>query len=45
MKEKYDLWVTSAEKAAMKKALSTCPGQKLPSRGNLTEAPKRFHAN
>ncbi|MFE9995745.1 HNH endonuclease family protein [Streptomyces avermitilis] len=45
VKKKYDLWVTSAEKAAMKKVLSTCPGQKLPSGGNPTEAPKRFHAN
>ncbi|MET8024589.1 HNH endonuclease family protein [Streptomyces avermitilis] len=45
VKKKYDLWVTSAEKAAMKKVLSTCPGQKLPAGGNPTEAPKRFHAN
>jgi hypothetical protein len=45
VKKKYGLWVTSAEKAAMKKALSACPGQKLPTGGNPTEAPARFHAN
>ncbi|WP_262064284.1 HNH endonuclease family protein [Streptomyces sp. STR69] len=44
VKKKYDLWVTAAEKAAMKKVLSTCPGQKLPSGGNPTSAPSRFHA-
>ncbi|MFF3410777.1 HNH endonuclease family protein [Streptomyces sp. NPDC002742] len=45
VKKKYGLWVTSAEKAAMKKVLGGCPGQKLPAGGNPTEAPKRFHAN
>ena len=45
VKQKYGLWVTAAEKAAMKKVLSGCPGQKLPSGGNPTQAPKRFHAN
>ncbi|WP_028803908.1 HNH endonuclease family protein [Streptomyces sp. 142MFCol3.1] len=45
VKKKYELWVTSAEKAAMKKVLSGCPGQKLPSGGNPTSAPARFHAN
>ncbi|MFJ6833289.1 HNH endonuclease family protein [Streptomyces sp. NPDC091209] len=44
VKKKYGLWVTSAEKAAMKKVLGACPGQKLPAGGNPTEAPKRFHA-
>lgn len=44
VKKKYGLWVTAAEKAAMKKVLSTCPGQKLPSGGNPTNAPSRFHA-
>ncbi|MEV0739941.1 HNH endonuclease family protein [Streptomyces sp. NPDC050549] len=44
VKKKYGLWVTAAEKAAMKKVLSTCPGQKLPSGGNPTSAPSRFHA-
>uniref|UniRef100_A0AAU3I037 HNH endonuclease family protein n=1 Tax=Streptomyces sp. NBC_01393 TaxID=2903851 RepID=A0AAU3I037_9ACTN len=45
VKKKYGLWVTGAEKAAMKKVLGGCPGQKLPSGGNPTQAPKRFHAN
>ncbi|WP_434975050.1 HNH endonuclease family protein [Streptomyces collinus] len=44
VKKKYQLWVTAAEKAAMKKVLATCPDQKLPSGGNPTEAPKRFRA-
>lgn len=45
VKKKYGLWVTGSEKAAMKKVLSGCPGQKLPSGGNPTDAPKRFTAN
>ncbi|MFD0070272.1 HNH endonuclease family protein, partial [Streptomyces sp. NPDC127574] len=40
VKKKYGLWVTGSEKAAMKKVLSGCPGQKLPSGGNPTDAPK-----
>ncbi|MEU6194566.1 HNH endonuclease family protein [Streptomyces sp. NPDC047061] len=44
VKKKYGLWVTAAEKAAMKKVLETCPGQELPSGGNPTKAPERFHA-
>jgi hypothetical protein len=44
VKKKYELWVTAAEKAAMKKVLSTCPGQELPSGGNPTKAPERFRA-
>ncbi|MFJ9628914.1 HNH endonuclease family protein [Streptomyces sp. NPDC101175] len=44
VKKKYELWVTAAEKAAMKKVLSACPGQQLPSGGNPTSAPSRFHA-
>ncbi|MEU9283700.1 HNH endonuclease family protein [Streptomyces sp. NPDC048275] len=44
VKRKYGLWVTRGEKAAMKKVLSGCPGQKLPSGGNPTRAPERFHA-
>jgi len=44
VKKKYGLWVTSAEKAAMKKVLAGCPNQKLPSGGNPTEAPSRFTA-
>ena len=43
VKKKYGLWVTAAEKSAMEKVLSGCPGQKLPSGGNPTEAPARFH--
>lgn len=31
VKAKYNLWVTAAEKDAMKRVLSTCPGQALPS--------------
>jgi hypothetical protein len=45
VKKKYGLWVSAAEKAAMEKVLKTCPGQKLPSGGNPTQAPARFHAN
>ncbi|MEU3979561.1 HNH endonuclease family protein [Streptomyces sp. NPDC026672] len=44
VKKKYGLWVSSAEQAAMKKVLTGCPGQKLPSGGNPTNAPSRFHA-
>ncbi|MEV6959247.1 HNH endonuclease family protein [Streptomyces sp. NPDC051207] len=45
VKKKYGLWVTAAEKAAMKRVLSGCPGQRLPSGGNPTKAPPRFHAD
>jgi hypothetical protein len=45
VKKKYGLWVTAAEKAAMEKVLKTCPGQQLPSGGNPTNAPARFHAD
>ncbi|MFE6893573.1 HNH endonuclease family protein [Streptomyces sp. NPDC057694] len=44
VKKKYGLWVTGAERDAMKKVLTGCPDQKLPSGGNPTEAPARFHA-
>lgn len=44
MKKKYELWVTAAEKSAMEKVLETCPAQKLPTGGNPTKAPERFHA-
>jgi hypothetical protein len=44
VKTKYGLWVTSAEQAAMKRVLRTCPEQKLPTGGNPTKAPSRFHA-
>lgn len=30
VKKKYELWVTQAEKDAMERVLSTCPGQALP---------------
>ena len=43
VKQKYGLWVTAAEKSAMEKVLKTCPGQKLPTGGNPTSAPARFH--
>ncbi|MCH0564319.1 MULTISPECIES: HNH endonuclease family protein [unclassified Streptomyces] len=45
VKKKYELWVTAAEQAAMKKVLSGCPDQALPSGGNPTSAPSRFRAN
>ncbi|MDG5802021.1 HNH endonuclease family protein [Streptomyces ossamyceticus] len=45
VKKKYGLWVTSAEQSAMKRVLSGCPDQKLPSGGNPTKAPARFHAD
>ncbi|MET8447812.1 HNH endonuclease family protein [Streptomyces sp. NPDC005209] len=44
VKKKYGLWVTGAEKAAMKDVLASCPDQKLPSGGNPTKAPERFRA-
>ncbi|MFI1362789.1 HNH endonuclease family protein [Streptomyces griseochromogenes] len=44
VKKKYGLWVTAAEKTAMKKVLATCPNQQLPTGGNPTKAPERFRA-
>ncbi|MFD9908771.1 HNH endonuclease family protein [Streptomyces sp. NPDC059063] len=44
VKKKYGVWVTAAERDAMKKVLNGCPAEKLPEGGNPTEAPKRFHA-
>ncbi|MEU4927197.1 HNH endonuclease family protein [Streptomyces yokosukanensis] len=44
VKKKYGLWVTAAEKDAMKKVLAGCPDQKLPTGGNPTKAPERFRA-
>ncbi|MFJ3304871.1 HNH endonuclease family protein [Streptomyces sp. NPDC086549] len=44
VKKKYGLWVTAAEKTTMKKVLTACPNQKLPSGGNPTKAPERFRA-
>lgn len=45
VKKKYGLWVTGAERAAMKKVLSTCPDEKLPAGDAPTSAPARFHAD
>ncbi|MFJ2831595.1 HNH endonuclease family protein [Streptomyces sp. NPDC087263] len=45
VKKKYELWVTSSEKSAMQRVLASCPDQKIPSGGNPTDAPARFHAN
>ncbi|MFH9084303.1 HNH endonuclease family protein [Streptomyces sp. NPDC017673] len=44
VKKKYGLWVTAAERTAMKKVLTGCPDQKLPTGGNPTKAPERFRA-
>ncbi|WP_229379153.1 HNH endonuclease family protein [Streptomyces sp. VRA16 Mangrove soil] len=44
VKKKYGVWVTAAERDAMKKVLGACPDQKLPTGGNPTAAPPRFHA-
>ncbi|ARP71821.1 HNH endonuclease [Streptomyces pluripotens] len=44
VKKKYGLWVTAAERTAMKQVLATCPDQKLPTGGNPTRAPERFRA-
>jgi hypothetical protein len=38
VKKKYGVWVTAAEKTAMKKVLGGCPEQPLPTGGNPTEA-------
>lgn len=44
VKKKYEVWVTGAERDAMKRVLSGCPRQKLPGGGGPTAAPGRFHA-
>jgi hypothetical protein len=44
VKKKYGLWVTAGERDAMKRVLSTCPDQALPTGGNPTSAPERFRA-
>ncbi|MFL4904695.1 HNH endonuclease family protein [Streptomyces sp. MMS24-I2-30] len=44
VKKKYELWVTAAEQSAMEKVLSACPNEELPTGGNPTKAPSRFHA-
>ncbi|MEU9334960.1 HNH endonuclease family protein [Streptomyces sp. NPDC048290] len=45
VKRKYGLWVTSAERDAMTRVLSGCPGEPLPTGGNPTAAPRRFTAD
>ncbi|UGY94986.1 HNH endonuclease family protein [Streptomyces gobiensis] len=45
VKQKYELWVTAAEKRAMSRVLTTCPAQQLPTGDAApTEAPPRFSA-
>ncbi|MFK4066146.1 HNH endonuclease family protein [Streptomyces sp. NPDC029674] len=44
VKKKYGVWVTAAERDAMRKVLGGCPAEKLPSGGSPTEAPPRFSA-
>ncbi|MFF2846665.1 HNH endonuclease family protein [Streptomyces sp. NPDC058001] len=44
VKKKYELWVTTAERDAMRKVLSGCPDRALPKGGNPTQAPSRFKA-
>ncbi|GGS06327.1 hypothetical protein GCM10010252_51500 [Streptomyces aureoverticillatus] len=44
VKKKYGLWVTGAERDAMRRVLSRCPQEKLPAGGGPTEAPGRFRA-
>lgn len=34
VKQRYDLWVTSAERDAMARILRTCPGERLPAPGD-----------
>ncbi|WP_438873688.1 HNH endonuclease family protein [Streptomyces alkaliterrae] len=45
IKQKYEMWVTPAEKQAMSGVLNTCADQRLPAPGEApTEAPDRFSA-
>lgn len=44
VKKKYELWVTGAERDAMRRVLSRCPDEKLPTGDSPTTAPERFHA-
>ncbi|MEU5955179.1 HNH endonuclease family protein [Streptomyces sp. NPDC047525] len=44
VKKKYGVWVTGAERDAMKRVLTGCPQEKLPTGGSPTSAPGRFHA-
>ncbi|MEV0258646.1 HNH endonuclease family protein [Streptomyces sp. NPDC050732] len=44
VKKKYGVWVTAAERDAMRNVLAKCPAEKLPSGGSPTKAPPRFRA-
>ncbi|MEV0123458.1 HNH endonuclease family protein [Streptomyces sp. NPDC050703] len=44
VKKKYGVWVTGAERDAMREVLSACPEEKLPEGGAPTTAPGRFRA-
>ncbi|WP_369217346.1 HNH endonuclease family protein [Streptomyces flavofungini] len=44
VKKKYGVWVTGAERDAMKKVLASCPEEELPAGDAPTTAPGRFHA-
>ncbi|WP_434975405.1 HNH endonuclease family protein [Streptomyces mesophilus] len=45
VKRKYGLWVTAAERDAMRRILGGCPEQALPVGKAPTMAPDRFHAD
>ncbi|MBC9716758.1 HNH endonuclease [Streptomyces sp. TRM66268-LWL] len=45
VKRKYGVWVTAAERDAMRRILTGCPDQRLPEGNAPTMAPPRFHAN
>lgn len=42
VKQKYGLWVTAGERDAMKRVLTGCPGERLPTGGNPTSPPERL---
>ncbi|MFH8609499.1 HNH endonuclease family protein [Streptomyces sp. NPDC018029] len=44
VKKKYGVWVTAAERDAMRKVLGACPDEKLPWGDAPTKAPPRFRA-
>lgn len=39
VKRKYDLWVTKAEKDAIRRILASCPGQQVPTDGTFADPP------